>query len=608
MSSGEEENAGSQGQPWINSRLAKLLVFAASFFLVMLIIAGLGTWPFSRHGDAAEDSAKSPAVILAMNDIYRINGIKRGTEGGLARIIRARKQLEQEGNDVLVLHAGDFLSPSLLGNSYYGAQMIDLMNLMDGGDGFDQRLIVTIGNHEFDYARCADPHNLVARAQGSDFLWLAGNLDFTKCDPALGPGFASMNARGNISAHRMVTLGDIRFGIFGVTLTEGRYAGLLTSDGNAEGYVAAAKAMTARLRSDGADYVIGLTHLNVEDDLKILDALGDDGPDLIIGGHDHEYMKERSSNGRYVYKQTADALDVGIHRFTRTEDEILHSYSKQDLKGDKDPAAQARVNWWLDMHEAAFCRGIDKPFGCLKDSMGTTQVDWQLEENRNRVQETSIGNWLADSMLAFERPTVGDCGADVPAASLLGSGSLRLNYNVPADFLLQRREVEELFPYNLTLFAICTDGATLHEALANGLSSPGAGKHPHIGGIRVVYTRPDSRDATASIISVATLDGTAIPNSDETKVMVVANDYTAGGGDGYSMWPKGPDGNWIDQAPIPADASDAGGAQADLKVWTLESFSASGENPVGPAATLEGQTCRLNNRAAPSDAGCTPLP
>ena len=50
--------------------------------------------------------------VLAVNDIYRIEGVDERTAGGMARLRSLRKQLDRPNDPVLVLHAGDFLFPS----------------------------------------------------------------------------------------------------------------------------------------------------------------------------------------------------------------------------------------------------------------------------------------------------------------------------------------------------------------------------------------------------------------------------------------------------------------------------------------------------------------
>ena len=56
-------------------------------------------------------SNKKEIVILAMNDVYRINGLYDGEIGGLARVRSLRSKLEKRYPELLVLHAGDFLYP-----------------------------------------------------------------------------------------------------------------------------------------------------------------------------------------------------------------------------------------------------------------------------------------------------------------------------------------------------------------------------------------------------------------------------------------------------------------------------------------------------------------
>ena len=96
-------------------------------------------------------SAERGFTILAVNDVYRIAGVDEGQRGGIARVRSLRAELEREHPDLLVLHAGDILFPSLISRLYDGRQMIDVLNLLDGDAlGFDTRMFVTFGNHEFD--------------------------------------------------------------------------------------------------------------------------------------------------------------------------------------------------------------------------------------------------------------------------------------------------------------------------------------------------------------------------------------------------------------------------------------------------------------------------
>ncbi|SDE32564.1 bifunctional metallophosphatase/5'-nucleotidase [Kordiimonas lacus] len=573
----------------------------------MVATAGYAVYQAESH------EPPESATILFMNDIYRIGGIKRGSEGGLARIASIRTELEAKHGDLLILHAGDALSPSLLGDMYKGAQMVEALNLLDGDDDHDSRLFVTFGNHEFDVSSCDRPDALVAQVQASDFTWLAGNLDFGKC--ASGDGFAPLANAKNVVPRQIVDMHGIRIGLFGLTISESTYAGLLTDrEGTAtltDSYIAAAKRLTAELRADGAEYIIGVTHLAKPQDRAILETLGDAGPDLIIGGHDHAAMKVGPVNGRYIYKQTADARDVGALTITRAKDGTLSASERTvyELKGNspaKDPTVQAFVDQKMAEHETAFCAKKGLGEGCLSDGMGITQVLWQLEENSNREEETAIGNWLADQMLAPDIPTFDQCDAASPTVALLTAGGLRLNYDLPASFELKRREVEELFPFSLPLVAVCMTGTELKAALENGLGAPGEGRWPHLSGVSVRYSYvPATR--TATVLEV-TSGGKPVGPADP--VRVIANGYTASRGDGYQMWPVCGDGSGVDwstdgarrqcEQRIMAGLESAtakpvmdGDTVFDLKDWALEAFHAADGKGVGPTEDLTDKTRRV---------------
>ena len=88
------------------------------------------------------------AVLVHMNDTYLIDdGPDRPGMARVAGLTRAIRETVQRlcGEDrTLVLHSGDYLSPSAMSQVFHGAQMVDLLELC----GLD---IATIGNHEFDF-------------------------------------------------------------------------------------------------------------------------------------------------------------------------------------------------------------------------------------------------------------------------------------------------------------------------------------------------------------------------------------------------------------------------------------------------------------------------
>jgi 2',3'-cyclic-nucleotide 2'-phosphodiesterase (5'-nucleotidase family) len=131
----------------------------------------------------------------------------------LARLRTLRGELEAEAPDLLVLHAGDFLFPSLLSHQYRGEQMIDVLNLLDGDpEGFDPRLFVVFGNHEFDRDKLSDAAMLDARIEESEFSWLGTNVEFTAGDDG-----QPLVAAENLVSTALIESGGVRVGLFGIT-------------------------------------------------------------------------------------------------------------------------------------------------------------------------------------------------------------------------------------------------------------------------------------------------------------------------------------------------------------------------------------------------------
>ena len=91
------------------------------------------------------------------------------------------------------------------------------------------------------------------------------------------------------------------------------------------------------LRAQGADAVVALTHLSWRSDLKLLgygadfkplaaDARQcDDGPDVVIGGHDHNSMA-LPSNAPRLFKADADATSAWVIEIEKGDNVLLVAF------------------------------------------------------------------------------------------------------------------------------------------------------------------------------------------------------------------------------------------------------------------------------------------
>jgi 2',3'-cyclic-nucleotide 2'-phosphodiesterase (5'-nucleotidase family) len=448
--------------------------------LVALVIGGLvflcGCLEGGKSAVASKPNQRGErvATILAVNDVYRIDGVGEKEIGGLHRLRTLRKTIEKKTGNVLLLHAGDFLSPSLEGRVFKGEQMIDAMNNLDGDrKKFDRKMFVAFGNHEFDDSDCnKSPAPLKARLDESQFTWLNVNLDFSNC-----ASMKDVTTHRNVKRTAIVELGGIKFGIFGIGLTPD------TTDAKkhprfGDIYQAARDAIK-ELRAKKVNVVVALTHLDQKDDQLLIDALSGSGLDLVIGGHDHTWM-ELKDNANVVrgYKADSDAKSAWQIE-VRLPPKGGVTFKGERIALDEsvvpDRAMNELAKKWSAQAEAKFCalrkQANQEPYGekCLQARAGTTQFPISLEEANNRNSETKFGRWIAEAVRQAAK-------ADV---AIVNAGILGLNTNLPKGSTLRYQHVLDIFRFDGVVAVREVTPRTICEAIRHGFGRPGTGGWPH---------------------------------------------------------------------------------------------------------------------------------
>jgi 2',3'-cyclic-nucleotide 2'-phosphodiesterase (5'-nucleotidase family) len=515
-----------------------------------------------------EQIASREFTILHINDVYRIGGVIGGTAGGLGRVRTLRRQLEREHGTVLLLHGGDFLFPSLLSREYRGAQMIDILNRLDGAPGvFDPNMLVVYGNHEFDKAGLKSAPELTSRIEASEFNWLDTNITWLK-DEAGIPYVAS----GHNVATVLLEIEGVAVGLFGLT-TDKVQPAYASIDND---YAAVARHATAELRERGAEVVIALTHMKVSRDAKLLAELGDAGPDVIFGGHDHT-RQEVNVDGRFVLKADADALSAVIAEVSvGTDKDVRVSYQFHELgqAAAIDENIDKQVQEWHARFSRQFCESESLQVNCLEIEHGRTQVTLEGKETKIRLVETNLGNFLADTALA----AYADQGADI---AFLNSGTMRINQDIPAGSSINERHLVEIFQYPVGLQLFRITGAQLQAAVDHAVEDwTGNGWWLQVAGFGFIHD-PDAITATQlSLIR----NGEVRPIDPEEELLAVTSDYLLSrdsGQDGYHMLDPA---NIVDTGPLPR-----------LINLVRAAIVAAGEDGIAP--TREGRIC--NTRFPP---------
>lgn len=540
----------------------------AAFLPALAACAPASTPPPAAPAPA--DSARASAGgapracgILSVNDTYRIEPSPDGT-GGMAAVRALRVRLEKKYPDLIMLHAGDFLFPSLLSRKYLGAQSIDVLNRLDGSEAFDPRLIVTFGNHEFDDDRAPV---VAARMAESRFRWVSSNIDFARA-----AGGVPVVPTHKIAEDVLLSCGGFEVGVFGLT-TDVKTSPIV------ERYrdpIEVARARTKALRERGAGVVVGLTHLAIDVDERLLATLGADGPDVILGGHEHAHQT-RSAGGRSVYKADADAQRANVVEITRAPGGGLSVHHQWIEIGPEDPppdpAMKAIVDGWLTRHEREYCQEkLGAPPGCLGEKLSVAGAELVAEELTIRRFETNLGDFVADRML---EPFAKE-GAQI---AFVNAGTLRLNYNIAKGTPLTRRVVEELFAYPAPLRLVEITGEQLARVLARATSGwTGQGHWLQIAGFAYRFD-----PATGQVSGLTLLGPSPRPIAPTDRLRAVVNSFLldrSKGQDGYTM--IGPE-DIVDK--LGPDLS----AGPDLKQLVVEALRRAG--PAGIAPQADGRIC-----------------
>lgn len=430
----------------------------ASFLYLPLlfVFAFFSCKPAQKSASAGKDDGVIEVVFLQLNDVYEISPLSDNS-GGLARVAGIRKSLLAKNPNTFTVLAGDFISPSVIGTLRYegkrirGRQMVETLNTL----GLDW---VVFGNHEFDYDDLAD---LQARLDESNFVWLAANAKQKSGDNL--HAFARHKPDGALPCpgEMVVPVKDadgttINIGVFGVLVNTGQKPFVVYSDA-----FAAAKESHETLRAK-TDLIIGLTHLDVEDDLKLAGMLPD--MPLIMGGHDHDNMIHRVGKTT-VAKADANARTVYVHtlRYDKKSKKTTVKSELRRVDGNipEEPATASVVAKWEKIkNESLSTAGFDAGKKVIDLS-----APLDCREAAVRHQQAPVGQQIVGAMLAAAKTQ--------PECAILNSGSIRVDDVLSGT--LTELDVVRMLPFGGGISEVDMRGNLLRRTLDAGLQNKGKG-------------------------------------------------------------------------------------------------------------------------------------
>ena len=423
--------------------------FSLLFLVLALAVAcSPKTTPAGKSGKAASD-----IVILYDNDVHC-------SVDGYAKMAALKAEKKAQTPYVTVVSAGDYVQGGSMGAASKGGYIVTIMNAV----GYD---LVTLGNHEFDYAI----PRLKEISKELKATILCCNLIDLKADARMFKPYEIVDYGGTkvafIGAATPYSFNSSTPAYF--QDDKGNYVYSLSADT----YYDTFQNFINDARNQGADYVVALTHLGDDVSYDPINsqelARQTEGLDVILDGHSHSLVPQRiltNKAGKSVlYSQTGAHFDnIGVMTISPNGEINLSLVSTKDYTKE-DPRVRSVIDKLKAEYAAQGARkiGYNEVMLPAKNAEG----DWLV-----RSGETSLGDLCADAFRVC-------LGTDI---AIVGGGSLRKD--LPAGDV-RFDDIFNVFPFNNNAAVATLTGQEILDALEFGVAAypTDFGGFPHVSGM-----------------------------------------------------------------------------------------------------------------------------
>lgn len=468
--------------------------------------------------ESQPDGTGTKLVILHTNDMH---GYMQASDTclGIGAVAQLKKDYQQQGYDVLLMDAGDYLQGSSFANFTQGESVVEVMNAA----GYD---VAALGNHEFDYGSDV----LEKRISEMNFPAVAANITVD----ATGEPFIQQNAVFTISDGTKVGVFGLDTPSTSTTSAPKNTAGLTFAKG--EELYAAAQAQIDELKGQDCSIIVCVGHLGEEASNEGNNAenvvANTSGLTVMIDGHDHlvenQTVKDKDGNDVLIAETGYYLKNIGV--LTYENGKFTDSLVEAGTYTGSDPELEKMVAEETAEIEAT-----------MQEVVAVTDFELYGEAAPgNRTEETTMGDLAADAICWQVTQAVGSA----PDAVVLNGGAIRASIKAGEIKLL---DIHNVFPFNNQLCTIEVTGAQLLEALeAATQSSPDPmGAFPQVYGIKytldttVPYEKGElypgtTYNAPAAPGTRITIHEVAGKEFDpEATYTIATNEFVATGGDTY---------------------------------------------------------------------------
>ncbi|KEZ45790.1 hypothetical protein SAPIO_CDS1599 [Scedosporium apiospermum] len=385
----------------------------------------------------AKDGTPPDLRIFHYNDVYHIDPSSAEPVGGIARFMTVLKEYRdgkqyRDQPELIPLFSGDVFNPSVESTVTKGSHMVPILNAIG-------TVCAALGNHDLDFGVQQFGH----LASKCNFPWLIANV----LDPALGECVPLGNAK---ATHMFTTSNGIKVGLIGLGEREWlETINVLPPNLVYKSATLTAKELVPKLREQGADIVIALTHMREPNDDKL--ARNTDGLiDIILGGHDH-YYAHSFINGTHVLRSGSDFKQLSYIQAWRRPGEP-GKWDFDILRRDvistipEDPATLKLVE---DL-TSKLKHSLAKPIGWT-----ATPLDARFTTVRR--EESNLGNFVCDIM---RHHYAAEC-------ALMAGGTIRGDQIYPPG-AVRVKDIVTCFPFEDPVVLLRVKGKAIWDALENG--------------------------------------------------------------------------------------------------------------------------------------------
>lgn len=443
---------------------------------------------------ACQNGAKIQDILLLHTNDNHGSVLAADSVGGLAERATYIREMREKNRNVLLVDAGDINAGQPVSNLADAEPDILAYNAME----YDA---VTFGNHEFDKPL----EVLLRQMQWATFPFVVSNVE--KDGKLLGKEYLIKEYDG------------VKVGIFGITTKDTKAISVNVGDLNFSDEIETARKMVKKLKAEGADLIIALSHLGFTEshpDFITSQKLAEqvDGIDIIVDGHSHSYIeKPMRINHTFIVTANQSGRYVGTGKMTVKNKQLIgFDWKPVAIKGF--PADTVVLEIVQPFVEKAR-QDLETVIGQAKSAF----VLFKNGANRARYEENALGNLIADA-LKWKADEL-NMKADF---ALINSGGIREGLEQGS---VSKKDILTTLPFSNVLEVVELKGADVKKLFGFLATLPGGnGAFPQLSAeVEVVFDREGKK--------VQSLKIQGKPVADTVVYTLATCDYVAAGKDGY---------------------------------------------------------------------------